>query len=66
MPPEIQITPAAGSYVTAQTITITPLNFEGGAIFYTLDGSDPRDSLMTIGGQVPTVGGEFVTIGDVR
>lgn len=40
-PPSVTASPAPGTYSAAQTVTLTRANFAGGAIYCTLDGSDP-------------------------
>lgn len=42
-PPTLTASPAAGSYATAQTVTLTA-NEAGADIYYTLDGTDPLDA----------------------
>lgn len=41
IPPMVNVIPPAGAYASPQTVTITPANYSGGAIYYTLDGSMP-------------------------
>jgi hypothetical protein len=39
--PVVTISPAAGSYTSAQSVTLTCTNVSGATIFYTLDGTTP-------------------------
>lgn len=56
--------PPAGSYPSAQEVTLT--DPAGGIIIYTLDGTDPRDYIVTSGGLAVFSEGELVTTGDVQ